>query len=218
MDKTTLTVGQCARYMGCSPNTIRRLIDKGEIEGFLLPGTKDRRVFPEHLRMVMQKHGYPSSVLPPIGIEASTVVCLCTGVEPKPYIDLVHATVDAIVKSGIGAEIVPDTFILGATVSKCRPSMIVMAYEFLSSNMGGYRSITDTSDEIRERLSLRHRTVAVSQREVSTMVLAKKWSPNYIVCGQPLPGDFAGWLVTTNPAINWAESAHKPPREIVRMP
>lgn len=39
-----LTVSQAADMLGLSPATIRRAIDKGELPGFRVPGSKHRRI------------------------------------------------------------------------------------------------------------------------------------------------------------------------------
>jgi excisionase family DNA binding protein len=53
------TTGQCAATMGASPRTAAKLIDSGELKGYRLPGSNDRRVAEHDLVAFLVRHGMP---------------------------------------------------------------------------------------------------------------------------------------------------------------
>jgi excisionase family DNA binding protein len=44
MNQQLLTTSEAAAVLGCSASTIRRLIDRGILHGFKLPGSTHRRI------------------------------------------------------------------------------------------------------------------------------------------------------------------------------
>jgi excisionase family DNA binding protein len=53
------TTGQAARICGCSQQTIIRCFDKGDIEGYRIPGSKFRRIPSKNLYRYMQENDMP---------------------------------------------------------------------------------------------------------------------------------------------------------------
>ena len=60
MNNTLLTTTEAARILGCSANTVRRLIDTGVLNGYRLPGSKHRRVSAAEVERVS-----PPRITPP---------------------------------------------------------------------------------------------------------------------------------------------------------
>jgi hypothetical protein len=56
---SVLTTGQVAKIIQCGGRTVNMMIDKKKLVGFLLPGSKDRRVFAKDLYAFLTLHGYP---------------------------------------------------------------------------------------------------------------------------------------------------------------
>ena len=42
--KTILTTGKAAKVMGVAPRTVSKLFDSGELKGFRIPNSNDRRI------------------------------------------------------------------------------------------------------------------------------------------------------------------------------
>lgn len=53
------TTGQIAKVCSVSMRTVAKWIDSGILKGFIVPGSKDRRVAREDLTAFMQQHGMP---------------------------------------------------------------------------------------------------------------------------------------------------------------
>ena len=58
-----LTTGEVARICKVAPRTVSKWFDSGELGGYRIPGSKDRRIPRAELLLFMDKHGIPRGVL-----------------------------------------------------------------------------------------------------------------------------------------------------------
>ena len=68
---TVLTTGEIARMLATSPRTVSKWIDSGELPGYRLPLTPDRRVARSALLAFLQKHNVP--IPPELGLPLAIV-------------------------------------------------------------------------------------------------------------------------------------------------
>lgn len=54
-----LTTGEAAHVCGVAPRTVTKWFDSGVLQGYKIPGSKDRRIPRESLIRFMKKHGIP---------------------------------------------------------------------------------------------------------------------------------------------------------------
>lgn len=54
-----LTTGQVARICKVAPRTVAKWFDSGDLRGYRIPGSKDRRIPMKHLIRFMQTYGMP---------------------------------------------------------------------------------------------------------------------------------------------------------------
>lgn len=54
-----LTTGQVARICRVAPRTVSKWFDTGQLRGYRIPGSKDRRIPLQHLVRFMKAHGMP---------------------------------------------------------------------------------------------------------------------------------------------------------------
>lgn len=61
MDKPrdVLTTGQVAKICNVAPRTVSKWFDSGQLRGYRIPGSKDRRIPVQHLIRFMKAHGIP---------------------------------------------------------------------------------------------------------------------------------------------------------------
>lgn len=61
MEKTrdVLTTGQVARICQVAPRTVSKWVDTGQLRGYRIPGSKDRRIPIRHLIRFLKAHGMP---------------------------------------------------------------------------------------------------------------------------------------------------------------
>jgi excisionase family DNA binding protein len=57
--KEVLTTGEVARLCGVAPRTVSKWFDAGQLRGFKIPGSRDRRIPRETLIRFMKAHGIP---------------------------------------------------------------------------------------------------------------------------------------------------------------
>ena len=57
--KEILTTGEVARLCGVAPRTVSKWFDTGQLRGFKIPGSRDRRIPRQSLVRFMRAHGIP---------------------------------------------------------------------------------------------------------------------------------------------------------------
>ena len=57
------TTGEVARICKVAPRTVSKWFDSGELGGYRIPGSKDRRIPQDELLVFMDKHGIPRNGL-----------------------------------------------------------------------------------------------------------------------------------------------------------
>jgi excisionase family DNA binding protein len=57
--KNVLTTGEVAKICNVAPRTVSKWFDAGQLRGYRIPGSKDRRIPVEHLIRFMRVHGIP---------------------------------------------------------------------------------------------------------------------------------------------------------------
>lgn len=63
--KDVFTTGQVAKICKVAPRTVSKWFDAGQLRGYRIPGSKDRRIPREHLVSFMKMHGIPLNGMEP---------------------------------------------------------------------------------------------------------------------------------------------------------
>ena len=58
-EKDVLTTGEVAKICNVAARTVSKWFDSGQLEGYRIPGSKDRRIPVQGLMKFMQAHGIP---------------------------------------------------------------------------------------------------------------------------------------------------------------
>ena len=66
-----LTTGQVARICKVAPRTVSKWFDRGQLQGYKIPGSRDRRIPVRQLLSFMKEHGMPTD-----GVEAGPELTL----------------------------------------------------------------------------------------------------------------------------------------------
>ncbi len=61
--KNVLTTGQVARICNVAPRTVSKWFDSGQLKGYRIPGSKDRRIPVTELERFMKNHNMPTAPL-----------------------------------------------------------------------------------------------------------------------------------------------------------
>jgi len=59
LSKNVMTTGEVARVCNVAPRTVSKWFDSGQLRGYRIPGSKDRRIPVDHLVRFMRAHGIP---------------------------------------------------------------------------------------------------------------------------------------------------------------
>lgn len=59
LDKEVLTTGEAARLCHVAPRTVSKWFDRGELRGYRIPGSRDRRIPMKSLMAFMRAHDIP---------------------------------------------------------------------------------------------------------------------------------------------------------------
>jgi len=62
--KKVLTTGEVARICNVAPRTVSKWFDRGQLKGYRIPGSKDRRIPVSELTRFMKAHNMPAATLP----------------------------------------------------------------------------------------------------------------------------------------------------------
>ena len=62
--KNVLTTGEVARICNVAPRTVSKWFDNGQLKGYRIPGSKDRRIPVSELVRFMKVHNMPATTLP----------------------------------------------------------------------------------------------------------------------------------------------------------
>ncbi len=62
--KNVLTTGDVARICNVAPRTVSKWFDNGQLKGYRIPGSKDRRIPLSELIRFMKVHNMPATALP----------------------------------------------------------------------------------------------------------------------------------------------------------
>jgi len=115
---TVLTTGQVAKICNVAPRTVSKWFDSGQLRGYRIPGSKDRRIPVDQLVRFMKAHGIPTTGLD-MGV---TGVVLLESDE-----SFAKSLADALVGSG-EFEVHPaaTAFEAGVLVERHRPRVVVL--------------------------------------------------------------------------------------------
>ena len=117
--KDVLTTGEVARVCGVAPRTVSKWFDTGQLRGFKIPGSRDRRIPRESLIHFMRAFGIPLR-----GLDGAVTRVL--------IVDSEYDTVDALrvaLESGFDYEVQVATgiFEAGLLARQSRPHIVLLA-------------------------------------------------------------------------------------------
>jgi len=137
--KNVLTTGDVAKICHVAPRTVSKWFDKGQLKGYRIPGSKDRRIPVSELIRFMKVHNMPTEQL-------------AVGKIRVLIADSNHETASALAdilrsRADYEVQIVGSTFETGALVQTFSPHVVLVS--FLAEDidaMGICRGLRDDED------------------------------------------------------------------------
>ncbi len=115
--KDVLTTGEVAKICNVAPRTVSKWFDAGQLRGYRIPGSKDRRIPRQQLIRFMKAHGMPLE-----GIETGETRVLIVDNEP----DLLALLQRALSEASYGVKTASGAFEAGAAAETFRPHAILV--------------------------------------------------------------------------------------------
>jgi excisionase family DNA binding protein len=116
--KDVLTTGDVAKICNVAPRTVSKWFDTGQLRGYRIPGSKDRRIPISQLMRFMRAHGIPLN-----GLDGSSTRVLL--VDDKR--EITEPLVEALEKTGrYEVRVAESGFDAGVIVEQFRPHIIFL--------------------------------------------------------------------------------------------
>ena len=116
--KNVLTTGDVARICNVAPRTVSKWFDTGQLKGYRIPGSKDRRIPVSELIRFMKAHNIPAAS-PPVGKIRILVA--------DSHEESASALANALrTKAGYEVQIVLSNFEAGVTIEKFAPHVLLI--------------------------------------------------------------------------------------------
>lgn len=116
--KNVLTTGDVARICNVAPRTVSKWFDKGQLKGYRIPGSKDRRIPMKELIRFMKEHNMPTD-----SISFGTVRVLIVDTDEQRVSKLVEELSE---KTDYTIETVSTEFETGLKAQKMVPHVILI--------------------------------------------------------------------------------------------
>jgi len=117
--KNVLTTGDVAKICNVAPRTVSKWFDNGQLKGYRIPGSKDRRIPVNELIRFMKAHNMPAAALP-VGKIRVLIVDSDT--------DATSALADALrTKADYEVQTVRSNFETGLTAQKFAPHVLLIS-------------------------------------------------------------------------------------------
>lgn len=118
LSKSVMTTGEVARICNVAPRTVSKWFDSGQLRGYRIPGSKDRRIPVDHLLRFMRAHGIPLN-----GLDAGQKRVLVLDGD-----DGLRETIAKALSANRGFEVLTaaSAFEAGAIAAEFKPHVIVV--------------------------------------------------------------------------------------------
>lgn len=117
--KSVLTTGEVARICNVAPRTVSKWFDSGQLKGYRIPGSRDRRIPVAALSRFMKQHNMP---LDELGVHKTRV--LLVDADAGRASELTPRLAES---GGYDVQFVDDLFQLGVTLSTFSPHVVLIS-------------------------------------------------------------------------------------------
>ena len=118
--KNVLTTGEVAKICNVAPRTVSKWFDNGQLKGYRIPGSKDRRIPLSELVRFMKVNNMPIAALP-----VGKIRVLVVNSDSSAADALAEALQN---KAGYEVQVVKSTFETGVTAQKFAPHVLLVSF------------------------------------------------------------------------------------------
>jgi CheY-like chemotaxis protein len=116
LNKEVLTTGDVARICHVAPRTVSKWFDTGQLHGYRIPGSRDRRIPADQLRSFMRMHGIPLGELD----NGDCRVLMIEAAVPPALLEQLK------IEGRLTVRQVANEFVAGMAAQQFRPHVIVL--------------------------------------------------------------------------------------------
>jgi excisionase family DNA binding protein len=116
--KNVLTTGDVAKICNVAPRTVSKWFDSGQLKGYRIPGSKDRRIPLNELLRFMKANNMPTEALP-----VGRIRVLVVDSSERPAYDLLDAL---NARGGYEVQVARSSFEVGAAIQKLAPHVVLI--------------------------------------------------------------------------------------------
>lgn len=167
--KNVLTTGDVAKICNVAPRTVSKWFDSGQLKGYRIPGSKDRRIPVSELIRFMKAHNIPA-----VGLPTGKIRVLIVDSDKEAALSLAESL---RAKAGYEVQIVHSNFETGATTQKFVPHILLVNLLAKDIDAAGIcRSIRENEELQTIKI------IALSNRlsDSESMALLKKGFDGYV--------------------------------------
>jgi excisionase family DNA binding protein len=116
--KNVLTTGDVAKICNVAPRTVSKWFDSGQLKGYRIPGSKDRRIPLSELLRFMKANNMPMEALP-----VGKIRVLVVAGNERPASELLDALT---AKGSYDLQVARSSFEVGAAIQKLAPHVVLI--------------------------------------------------------------------------------------------
>jgi excisionase family DNA binding protein len=117
-DKEVYTTGEVAKICNVAPRTVSKWFDSGQLKGYRIPGSRDRRIPAAELQRFMRQHGIPMEEIP----SGRTRVLIVDG--EKDVVETLHKILNE--QTSYDVRVCTSAFQAGMDCEKFKPHVLLM--------------------------------------------------------------------------------------------
>lgn len=138
LDRDVLTTGEVAKICNVAPRTVSKWFDSGQIKGYRIPGSKDRRIPVSELVRFMKEHGIPLD-----GVVSGSLRVLVVD-EDKEVVDVLKRVLAEQTEYEVSTA--TGSFEAGLLCERLRPHVVLINLHMDGSNGADIASLIRDSD------------------------------------------------------------------------
>lgn len=138
--KDVLTTGEVARICNVAPRTVSKWFDSGQLKGYRIPGSKDRRIPLNGLIRFMKQHNIPLN-----GLRTGNTRVLIVDPE-RDVVDVIEKVLEDEARYEV--EIADSAFAAGVLAERFRPHAILLDLHLKDLDARGVLEQIRTSPEL----------------------------------------------------------------------
>jgi len=139
-DKDVLTTGEVARICNVASRTVSKWFDSGQLEGYRIPGSKDRRIPMANLLTFMKQHNIPMD-----GLMSGRPRILVIDADAQVGTTLERVLMD---EADFDVRATTSLFEAGLECERFRPHVVMIDVDLAGEAVGDIQSAIGDSDEL----------------------------------------------------------------------